>query len=462
MNMFSGWFKQKSEIPNSKPGLYHYLIEQPGEKARVHLRLDVDGTGTLIVNANRIMHLNPTAALMAKLTLDGKPDDDIRKEIKSRWKVDHQTLKSDLATFHVQLANLLRPDGACPVHELNLETVPPFSVRPSAPYRLDLALTYRCNNDCAHCYNLEHPVLSAEEGSGMRAKGELDTDRWKQVIQKAWSLGIPHIVFTGGEPTLREDLPELIAYAEANGQITGLNTNGRRLSDPRYVEKLVQAGLDHVQITLESCEPEIHNQMVRAAAFDQTLRGLQNALQTRLFVMTNTTMLTTNAHTIPATLDFLADLGVPTVGLNALIYAGKGAAVGTGLPEAELKPLLEIARQKTAAHGQKLIWYTPTQYCRFDPVQMELGVKGCTAAQYNLCIEPNGDVLPCQSYYRPLGNWLRDTWDALWNHPLAVTLRERQNLPIKCEGCALLAECGGGCPLQFAPLFPKNVAQPAP
>ena len=64
-------------------------------------------------------------------------------------------------------------------------------------------------------------------------------------------MGIPHIIFTGGEPTLREDLPELIAHAEHNGQITGLNTNARRLSDARYVEKLVEAGLDHVQITLE-------------------------------------------------------------------------------------------------------------------------------------------------------------------------------------------------------------------
>ena len=64
------------------------------------------------------------------------------------------------------------------------------------------------------------------------------------------------MVFTGGEPTLRADLPELIAHAEINGQITGLNTNGRRLSDRRFVESLVEAGLDHVQITLESHDPD--------------------------------------------------------------------------------------------------------------------------------------------------------------------------------------------------------------
>ena len=165
--------------------------------------------------------------------------------------------------------------------------------------------------------------------------------------------------------------------------------------------------------------------------------------------MTNTTMLRDNVHTIPATLDFLAELGVPTIGLNALIYSGHGATVGTGLPESELTPLLEIARQKTETRGQRLIWYTPTQYCDFDPMALDLGVKGCTAALYNMCVEPNGDVLPCQSYYHPLGNLLRDDWDTIWNHKLSVKLRERKDLPLKCEGCALLAECGGGCPLQF-------------
>ena len=242
----------------------------------------------------------------------------------------------------------------------------------------------------------------------------------------------------------------MIAHAEANGQITGLNTNARRLAGPDYVDSLVSAGLDHVQVTLESYAPEVHDEMVRTrGAFQQTVRGLRNVLATRLYVMTNTTMLRTNVEGIPATLDFLAELGVPTVGLNALIYSGNGLTVGTGLPEGELAPLLEIARTRTEAHGQRLIWYTPTQYCHFDPLQLDLGVKGCTAALYNMCVEPDGAVLPCQSYYQSLGNILEDPWESIWNHDLAVELRERTNLPAKCHDCGLLAECGGGCPLQF-------------
>ena len=420
-------------------GLFHYEHETPSEKSRIHLRLDPDGHGTLIVNANRVMHLNPTAALMAYLVLEEKSEKEILKVVRSAYAVTKEQVLADLETLNFQLDNLIRPDGACPIHELDLEMKMPFSARPSAPYRMDLALTYRCNNDCAHCYNARERTFPS-----------MTMDEWKKVIDTTWDLGIPHIVFTGGEPTLLDYLPELIAYAEANGQITGLNTNARRLADKNYLAELVSAGLDHVQITVESDDADIHDAMVGVkGAHKQTIQGLKNVLESPLYVMTNTTMLQDNVHTIPATLEFLAEIGVPTVGLNALIYSGRGENVGTGLPESELEPLLEIAKLKTDMHGQKLVWYTPTQYCNFDPLKLDLGIKGCSAALYNMCVEPDGAVLPCQSYYTPVGNILNDNWDSIWNHKLSVQLRERQNLPEKCGGCDLLQECGGGCPLQF-------------
>ncbi len=426
--------------PDVDSHLHHYRIDAgEDEKSRVHLRLDPDGHGTLIVNANRIMHLNPTAALMTYFVLEKTPEAEAIKTICRRYHVHANQARDDLRAISSQLSDLIRPDGACPIHDLELEIVAPFSARPTAPYRMDLALTYRCNNDCHHCYNARE-----------RNFPELSMHEWKQVLDKTWAVGIPHVIFTGGEPTLMSGLPELIAHAEANGQITGLNTNARRLADMSFVERLVDAGLDHVQITVESCDADIHNDMVNARAFEQTIQGLKNALASKLFVMTNTTMLRDNVSSIPATLDFLSDLGVVTIGLNALIHSGHGAKVGTGLPERELMPLLEIARQKTNMRGQRLIWYTPTQYCGFDPQALDLGVKGCTAALYNMCVEPNGDVLPCQSYYTPLGNILQDDWNGIWNHDLAVNLRERKGTPEKCNGCGLLAECGGGCPLQFA------------
>jgi radical SAM protein with 4Fe4S-binding SPASM domain len=427
--------RSKPDYPSA--GLHYYDIDQDGYTGRAHLRIDPDGSGVLVINAARILFLNPTAALMAFSILEKEPENITLHRLRKKFNVSKSQLKADLDNFSNQLVELIQPNGACPIHELDLEIIPPFQTVPSAPYRMDLALTYRCNNDCSHCYN-DRP----------RDYPERDTAHWFEILDRIWEIGIPHVVFTGGEPTLRDDLPVLISYAEKKGLITGLNTNGRRLSDKAYLSELVKNGLDHVQITLESHLPEIHDHMVmRRGAWKQTVAGLRNALESRLYVMTNTTMLADNHSYLGGTLDFLADMGVPTLGLNALIYSGKGRSVGSGLSENDLAPLLEIAKEKTTRHNQRLIWYTPTQYCHFDPVELGLGIKGCTAALYNMCIEPDGGVIPCQSYYRQLGNLVTDDWDHIWNHALAKGLRSRNYLPQTCQDCGLRVECGGGCPL---------------
>jgi len=420
------------------PGLYHYSKENGAEKSRIHLRIDPDQRSILLVNASRIVHLNPTATLMAYLVLQQTNQEQAIRWISGLYKVSKSQVVNDYTQMAERVDELVRPDGACPIHELDLDVIAPFSSQPSAPYRMDLAITYRCNNNCSHCYNARP-----------RSYPELNTDQWISILDRVWASGIPHVVFTGGEPTLRADLPDLIAHAELNGQITGLNTNGRRLADNSFVQDLVKAGLDHVQITLESHDPDIHNEMVDSTqAWEQTVAGLRNVLATSMYVMTNTTMLRPNSPYLEKTLDFLAELGVPTVGLNALIYSGRGLDVDSGLEEEELHPLLKLATNLTTARGQRLIWYTPTEYCRFDPVQMELGVKGCTAARYNMCIESNGDVIPCQSFYQSVGNILQDSWESIWDHEICHKLREHSMIQVKCQSCALLAECGGSCPLR--------------
>jgi radical SAM protein with 4Fe4S-binding SPASM domain len=431
---------QEVQIPAS--GVFHFLRETESEKSRIHLRLDPDGTGVLIVNANRIFHLNPTAALMAYMSLKQYNLSSKVAALSKKYRVTKDQARKDIEQFSSDLEKLLQPD-TCPICDLEIETTAPFSKVPTAPYRMDLALTYRCNNNCSHCYNARS-----------RNYPELTTKEWIAILDRLWELGIPHIVFTGGEPTLREDLPELIHHAEANGQITGLNTNARKLKDPVYVDTLVNAGLDHVQITLESHIGQIHDQMVSSeGAWVDTVAGLKNALTSRLYVMTNTTMLKLNSPYIPDTLEFLGNLGLKTVGLNALIYSGRGKTVGTGLSEKELRPLLDVAKRITSKFGQKLIWYTPTQYCNFDPVEMDLGVKGCTAALYNMCVEPDGSVIPCQSYYESLGKLMETSWKSIWEHPLSMKLRSRSELPQKCTGCSIVNECGGGCPLTFADTY---------
>jgi hypothetical protein len=116
-----------------QPGLYHYLHDDNGERSRIHLRIDPDGNGLLLVNANRVIHFNPTAAFMARLALEDTAPLVAVRAIQKRFRVSQPKATDDYTQFTGQLNELIRPDGACPIHDLELEIRPPFSARPSAP-----------------------------------------------------------------------------------------------------------------------------------------------------------------------------------------------------------------------------------------------------------------------------------------------------------------------------------------
>ena len=435
LGWLKGWFSK--EKPLSR-GMYQYRTPPDAEERfRLHLRVEKDGYGILVINAAKVLHLNQTATEMAKLIIDEKTPDEAAQTMARRYRVKREQARADYVDLHEKILLLARTDEICPITYLDVQRIDPFQIPASAPYRMDLALTYACNDDCSHCYVArprDYPQISFEE--------------WKQVIDRCWDVGIPHVTFTGGEATLCPHLRELIEYAEDVGLVTGLLTNGRRLSDRAYLDGLLEAGLDHIQITLESHDEAIHDQMVRApGAWQETVEGIANSVDADVYMMTNTTLTDLNAPGIKETIDFIARLGVQTVACNGLIYAGKGVDVGIGIPEADLEPIMASVQEEAQEHELRLIWYTPTRYCEFNPLEHDLGVKGCSAARYNMCVEPNGDVIPCQSYFQSLGNILKDPWDSIWDSTLANHIRSREWLPDMCNECPDMEICGGGCPL---------------
>jgi radical SAM protein with 4Fe4S-binding SPASM domain len=276
---------------------------------------------------------------------------------------------------------------------------------------------------------------------------------------------VPHIIFTGGEATLHPDLPRLIAYANQKGQIVGLNTNGRRLAHRPFAQKLAEAGLNHVQITLGSSRPDLHNALMHADAFEQTVRGIDNALACGLHTITNTTLMRSTADHVGEIIDFLYARGIRTFAMNGIIHAGGGFADPEAIPPDELAPILVQVRDHAARLGMRFLWYTPTEYCRLSPVELELGAKRCNAGEYSLCVEPNGDVLPCQSYYVAAGNLLRDPWEQIWHSALFHSFRDRTadpqqaDLPAACHDCPDLALCGGGCRIERESRVGRRVAE---
>ncbi len=137
----------------------------------------------------------------------------------------------DARDFQERIQTLIDTPDLDPVTYLDFDRVDPYSKDISAPYRLDCALTYKSG--------AEKPNSAPTD----RVKRELLTDEWKSILQKAWQAGIPQVVFTGGEPTMRPDLCELISITQNQGQVTGLLTDGKRLSERDYLHSLLQSGL---------------------------------------------------------------------------------------------------------------------------------------------------------------------------------------------------------------------------
>ena len=391
-----------------EPGLHTYNVEiSGGGKMRMHLRVEEGGAGILFVDVTDIIHLNPTAVIMAKMALDEIPIEHAQAKLMGKYADEsRKELFEELANIYDMIEQFRNPTGDCPTCLLDgsLNKAALFSIPVNAPYKVDIALTYGCNNECPHCYNETDRLNMAS----------LPLAQWEEVLDKLAGKGIPHIILTGGEATLHPDLPEVIRYADGLGMIVGLNTNGRHIAHKPYMDELAAAGLNHVQVTLGSNYAEIHNAMMGANSFTQTIRGIENAVASNVHVITNTTLMRNNMDHAEEIIDFIYDLGIQTFAMNGMIYSGGGFAHPTAIREEEMPPLLVRVRDHANRLGMRFLWYTPTEYCRMSPVELEIGAKRCNAGEYSLCIEPNGDVLPCQSYYISAGNILHDPWEKIW------------------------------------------------
>jgi radical SAM protein with 4Fe4S-binding SPASM domain len=428
-------------MPESK--IQHVTV--PG--LRLHLRrgdpnmLWVNGRDLLIINNTAADVIEAFIEVMSQYTqtLDaGRFKQEIAVRMQKKYpQAPTEVLIKDFDNIYGSLQQI--GQGDCPISEGKLETKETNPRLWTAPPRMDLALTYRCNNNCYFCYT-----------GGPQPKPELSTADWKKALDTLWQNGIPQVVFTGGEPTLREDLVELVDHAQEF--VTGLVTNGRKL--PALAPDLKRVSLDYVQVSLESHLPAIHDRMVGVTgAWQETTAGIRAAVAAGLEVITNTTLTKDNLAVFPELIANGPSLGLKTMACNTLICSGRGTCSRreNGVSMEELKTGLSKALNAAHKAGIKLEWYSPTCYKQFNPLDFGFGAKACSAAQYNMTIEPNGRVIPCQSWLKEgVGNILKDPWPAIWNHPISIGLREKTYLKDReeCRECEYLNACYGGCPLE--------------
>lgn len=375
------WIKERfTPVTALPPGNYHLeSAPEDGKPYRMHLRLQADGGGILVVNAATILHLNPTAAEYAYHLVRGATADEAAKAIAARYRVNREQAYGDFRDFVDRIQTLIETEDLDPVTFLDFERIAPNSAALTAPLRLDCALTYQLPEGA-------DPLMSPSK----RVSRELTTDEWKTILDKAWDFGIPHVVFTGGEATLRADLPELIERAEHNGQVCGLLTDGHKLSEPAYLNTLLQTGLDHLMIVLPtSGEPD--------------WQAIQNALVADIFLSVHYTITPQNVSGVAALMQKLHKAGVEAMSLS--------------ISEPRLAAELTQLSESAAEMGLRLVSDLPVPYSPANPVSLETaeddGVSG--AGKVWLYVEPDGDVLPAQGMPgQILSNLLADDWEKIY------------------------------------------------
>lgn len=426
-----------------KGGVCHCTFNPNGPGVvRIHLippkfRLFRSDAYIVILNGYYLLPLGYSWALILSDFMeqvnrfDGRPitKDDERKIVEQTVRsvrkvypsVPKQDIEADLDVLLDVLFAVAR--GNDPEVEIEKLSIRAYGENMTAPHRMDLMVSamtdacgkWQCNQKCIFCY---------AAGQEMAKTKELTTHQWKKVIDRLEAARVPMVTFTGGEPTQREDIAELVGYAAR--MVTRLNTNGVNLTQ-ELAQKLGSAGLDSVQVTLYSHDEKVHNALVGSDHYYDTVQGIRNAVAAGLDISINTPLCRKNAD-YEKTLAFIHKLGVRFVTVSGLICTGMAGINHEeyDLSSQELFEIVEKAKAYCDTHAMEMDFTSPGLIETEKLEALGMHVPMCGAALSNMAITPDGTVVPCQSWLggdANLGNILTDSFKRIWKHPMCKTLR---------------------------------------
>lgn len=441
-----------------KNGVSHCTFDPEGPGVvRIHLippkfRLFRSSAYIVILNGYYLLPLGYSWALLLSNFMDevnrfdGKPitqaDEDmiVTNTVRNMRKVYPSVPKEHIAEDLEELLSVLFAvaRGNDPQVEIEKLSIRAYKDNMTAPHRMDLMVSamtddcgkWQCNQKCVFCY---------AAGQEMGKTKEMSTAQWKQAIDRLDAARVPMVTFTGGEPTLRPDIAELVGYAKR--MVTRLNTNGVNLSQ-ELVQQLKTAGLDSVQVTLYSHDAAIHNALVGSDHHADTVQGIRNAVAAGLDISINTPLCKKNAD-YEKTLELIHGLGVRFVTVSGLICTGM-AGINHEDYDLSSDALFEIVKASKAfcnAHEMEIDFTSPGLIGAEKLDALGMHVPMCGACLSNMAIAPDGTVVPCQSWLgagASLGNILTDPFKQIWKHPQCKKLRdmgeeEALNCPFRAQ-----------------------------
>jgi pyrroloquinoline quinone biosynthesis protein E len=310
------------------------------------------------------------------------------------------------------------------------------------PMGLVAELTHRCPLRCPYCAN---PVALH------RAGAELDTGTWRRVLEEAAALGVLQLHLSGGEPTARKDLIELVSTAAAAGLYSNLITSGVLLDKP-LLDNLARAGLDHVQISFQDTEPANAD---RIGGFDgghgRKLAAARAVKEVGLALTTNFVVHRQNVTRVSDMLNLAETLGAGRVEIAHVQYYGWALANRDALlpDRAELDratEVVEAARQRLK--GRVVVDHVVPDYHAMRP-------KACMGGwgRRFITVTPAGLALPCHIAESLPGfafpSVLDQSMDAIWNDSAAFArFRGTGWMPEPCRSCDRREVDWGGCRCQ--------------
>ena len=335
------------------------------------------------------------------------------------------------------------------------------------PYALLAEITYRCPLHCPYCSN---PVAASVREATRRPQGggysygELTTEEWKRVIGEAAALGVLQIGFSGGEPLARRDLPELVRAAREANLYSNLITSGIGLDDER-VRALRDAGLDSVQLSFQSDNADLADEIAGAHAHQRKLDVAANIRAAGIPLSLNFVIHRRNIDRLPQMIELTELLGAGRVELaNVQFYGWAFRNRAALLPTREQ---VDRARETAMAAKARLagkidIFYVLPDYYETRP-------KPCLNGwgQRYLTVNPIGDVLPCPTASSAipdlrLENVRARDLDWIWRESESFNrFRGTEWMPEPCQSCPQREIDFGGCRCQAA-LLTGNAANTDP
>jgi pyrroloquinoline quinone biosynthesis protein E len=311
------------------------------------------------------------------------------------------------------------------------------------PLGLLAELTYRCPLGCPYCSN---PTTLRHGGS------ELTTQEWERVIREAAELGVLHVHFSGGEPLLHPDLPALVATARAAGLYTNLITSGIPFCH-ETAEALFSAGLDHVQLSLQSDQAPLADQIAGRRSHDAKLEAARLIRELGWPLTLNVVLHRANIHRLPELIALAEELDADRLELaNVQFYGWAHRNREALLPDVSA---LRQAAESVAQARQRLKGKLRLDYVLPDALADR--PKPCMEGwgRRYLTVNPQGDVLPCPTAsrieslrfdnvrQRPL-RWIWEESDAF------NRFRGTAWMPEPCRSCEWRHADFGGCRCQAA------------